>query len=283
MEPIIEIRNASFEYPAEDEKTTRVFEHLDLTIGRGSFTAVLGHNGSGKSTLAKCVNGLNRVQSGQVLIGGLDVADEKNEIDVRRQVGMVFQNPDNQMVATIVEEDVAFGPENLGVPTEEIRRRVDAALAAVDMTEYARHDAQRLSGGQKQRVAIAGMLAMEPECLVLDEPTAMLDPQGRREVMQTVRRLNREKGMTILLITHFMDEAALADRVIVMDDGRILLDGAPKEVFRHVETLKSVGLDVPQPTELVYELNRAGFSLPDDLLEEDECVAALAAALGLDD
>ena len=281
MDNIIEIRNASFEYPAEDEKTKRVFEHLDLNIVRGSFTAVLGHNGSGKSTLAKCLNGLNRVQSGRVLVNGLDVADEKNEIDVRRLVGMVFQNPDNQMVATIVEEDVAFGPENLGVPSEEIRRRVDAALAAVDMTEYARHDAQRLSGGQKQRIAIAGMLAMEPDCLVLDEPTAMLDPQGRREVMETVRRLNREKGMTIVLITHFMDEAAQADRVLVMDEGGILLDGAPKEVFRHVEELKKVGLDVPQPTELAYELNRAGFSLPDDLLEEDECVAALTAALGL--
>ena len=281
MDNIIEIRDASFEYPAEDEKTTRVFEHLDLNIARGSFTAILGHNGSGKSTLAKCLNGLNRVQSGQVLVNGLDVADEKNEIAVRRLVGMVFQNPDNQMVATIVEEDVAFGPENLGVPSEEIRRRVDAALAAVDMTEYARHDAQRLSGGQKQRIAIAGMLAMEPDCLVLDEPTAMLDPQGRREVMETVRRLNREKGMTIVLITHFMDEAAQADRVLVMDEGGILLDGAPKEVFRHVEELKTVGLDVPQPTELAYELNRAGFSLPDDLLEEDECVAALTAALHL--
>ena len=281
MDNIIEIRDASFEYPADDEKTKRVFEHLDLSIARGSFTAILGHNGSGKSTLAKCLNGLNRVQSGQVLVNGLDVADDKNEIDVRRQVGMVFQNPDNQMVATIVEEDVAFGPENLGVPSEEIRRRVDAALAAVDMTEYARHDAQRLSGGQKQRIAIAGMLAMEPECLVLDEPTAMLDPQGRREVMRTIRRLNREKGMTIVLITHFMDEAARADRVVVMDDGGILLDGTPKEVFRHVEELKAVGLDVPQPTELAYELNRAGFALPDDLLEETECVTVLAEALHL--
>ncbi len=232
--------------------------------------------------MAKCINGLIRVQSGQIRINGLDVADEANEIAIRRKVGMVFQNPDNQLVSTIVEEDVAFGPENLGVPSEEIRRQVDRALAAVGMTEYARHDSHRLSGGQKQRIAIAGMLAMEPDCLVLDEPTAMLDPQGREEVMSTIRRLNREEGMTIVLITHYMNEAALADRVVVMDDGKLMLDGTPKEVFSHVEELKAVGLDVPQPTELVWELNRAGFSLPDDLLEEPECVDALAKALGLE-
>lgn len=282
MDPIIEICDASFEYPAEEGCSTRVFEHLNFSIERGSFTAVLGHNGSGKSTMAKCINGLIRVQSGQVRINGLDVADEANEIAIRRKVGMVFQNPDNQLVSTIVEEDVAFGPENLGVPPEQIRRQVDRALEAVGMMEYARHDSHRLSGGQKQRIAIAGMLAMEPDCLVLDEPTAMLDPQGRQEVMSTIRRLNREEGMTIVLITHYMNEAALADRVVVMDDGKLLLDGTPKDVFRHVEELKAVGLDVPQPTELAWELNRAGFSLPDDLLEETECVDALAKALGLE-
>lgn len=281
MDKIIEIIDASFEYPSDDEQTMRVFEHLNFSVERGSFTAVLGHNGSGKSTMAKLINGLNRVQSGRVLVDGMDAGEETNEIAVRRKVGMVFQNPDNQLVSTIVEEDVAFGPENLGIPPAEIRERVDRALQAVGMYEYRRHDSHRLSGGQKQRVAIAGMLAMNPECLVLDEPTAMLDPQGREEVLSTVRRLNREQGMTVVLITHYMNEAALADRVAVMDGGRILLDGTPKEVFRHVDELKRVGLDVPQPTELIHELNQAGFAIPGDVLDEEECVCALVQALGL--
>lgn len=281
MDNIIEIVDASFEYPDDDEKTTKVFEHLDFAVERGSFTAVLGHNGSGKSTMAKLINGLNHVQSGRVLVNGMDVSDENNEINVRKTVGMVFQNPDNQLVSTVVEEDVAFGPENLGVPPAEIRERVDEALKAVGMYEYRKHDSHRLSGGQKQRVAIAGMLAMKPECLVLDEPTAMLDPQGREEVMSTVCRLNKEQGMTVVLITHYMNEAALADRVAVMDEGRVLLDGTPQQVFSHVDELKSVGLDVPQTTELIHELNLSGFDLPDDILGEEECVTALVEALGL--
>lgn len=281
MDNIIEIIDASFEYQVDEQSTSKVFEHLNLTIERGSFTAILGHNGSGKSTLAKLVNSLNKVTSGEVLVNGLSASDEKNEIQIRRTVGLVFQNPDNQLVSTIVEEDVAFGPENLGVPSKEIRTRVDNALKAVGMYDYRRHDAHRLSGGQKQRVAIAGMLALEPECLVLDEPTAMLDPHGREEVISTILRLNKEQGMTILLITHHMNEAALADRVVVIDEGKLLLDGTPREVFSHVDKLKSVGLDVPQPTELIHKLRLAGVNLPDDILSEDECVAALKEALHL--
>ena len=281
MDNIIEIIDASFEYQVDEQSTSKVFEHLNLNIERGSFTAILGHNGSGKSTLAKLVNSLNKVTSGEVLVNGLSASDENNEIQIRRTVGLVFQNPDNQLVSTIVEEDVAFGPENLGVPSKEIRTRVDNALKAVGMYDYRRHDAHRLSGGQKQRVAIAGMLALEPECLVLDEPTAMLDPQGREEVISTILRLNKEQGMTILLITHHMNEAALADRVVVIDEGKLLLDGTPREVFSHVDKLKSVGLDVPQPTELIHKLRLAGVNLPDDILSEDECVAALKEALHL--
>ena len=281
MDNIIEIIDASFEYQVDEQSTSKVFEHLNLTIERGSFTAILGHNGSGKSTLAKLVNSLNKATSGEVLVNGLSASDEKNEIQIRRTVGLVFQNPDNQLVSTIVEEDVAFGPENLGVPSKEIRTRVDNALKAVGMYDYRRHDAHRLSGGQKQRVAIAGMLALEPECLVLDEPTAMLDPHGREEVISTILRLNKEQGMTILLITHHMNEAALADRVVVIDEGKLLLDGTPREVFSHVDKLKSVGLDVPQPTELIHKLRLAGINLPDDILSEDECVAALKEALHL--
>ncbi len=281
MDNIIEIKDASFEYSVDDVNTNNVFEHLNLSIERGSFTAVLGHNGSGKSTLAKLANALNKVTSGTVLVNGLDASDERNETDIRRTVGLVFQNPDNQLVSTVVEEDVAFGPENLGVPPDEIRERVDKALKSVGMYEYRRHDAHRLSGGQKQRVAIAGMLAMEPECLVLDEPTAMLDPQGREEVISTILRLNKEQGMTVLLITHHMNEAALADRVIVIDEGKLMLDGTPREVFSHVDELKSVGLDVPQPTELIHKLRLSGVMLPDDILSEDECVEALKQALHL--
>ena len=282
MDNIIEFKDVSFEYPGdEDTRANLVFEHLNLTIERGSFTAVLGHNGSGKSTMAKLINGIRRPTSGSVTVNGMDVGDENNELNVRRTVGMVFQNPDNQFVSTVVEDDVAFGPENLGVEPEEIRRRVDEALKAVGMYEYRSHDANRLSGGQKQRVAIAGMLAMRPDCLVLDEPTAMLDPHGRAEVIATVKRLNRELGMTVVLITHYMNEAAQADRVVVMDSGRLILDGTPRHVFAHVEQLKQVGLDVPQPTELVYELKKAGLDIDTDVLTEDECVEALASALGL--
>ncbi len=282
MDNIIEFKDVSFEYPGdEDTRASLVFEHLNLTIERGSFTAVLGHNGSGKSTMAKLINGIRRPTSGSVTVNGMDVGDENNELNVRRTVGMVFQNPDNQFVSTVVEDDVAFGPENLGVEPEEIRRRVDEALKAVGMYEYRSHDANRLSGGQKQRVAIAGMLAMRPDCLVLDEPTAMLDPHGRAEVIATVKRLNRELGMTVVLITHYMNEAAQADRVVVMDSGRLILDGTPRHVFAHVEQLKQVGLDVPQPTELVYELKKAGLDIDTDVLTEDECVEALASALGL--
>ena len=255
---IIELKNVTFSYPAdENELPDRVITDLDFSVERGSFTAILGHNGCGKSTMAKLFNGLNRPTSGTVTVNSMNTADDEHELDIRRTVGLVFQNPDNQIVSTILEEDVAFGPENLGIPPEEIRKRVDESLKAVDMYEYRHHDTHKLSGGQKQRVAIAGMLAMQLECLVLDEPTAMLDPHGRREVIDTIVKLNKELGMTIVLITHYMDEAALAGRVAVMDEGRIILDGTPREVFSQVELLKSVGLDVPQPTELAYECAQA--------------------------
>lgn len=282
MDNIIEFKNVTFSYPAEEnELPSKVIANLDFSVERGTFTAVLGHNGCGKSTMAKLFNGLNRPTSGEVFVNGMSTNDDDNELSIRKTVGLVFQNPDNQLVSTIVEEDVAFGPENLGIPPQEIRERVDSALKAVGMYEYRHHDTHKLSGGQKQRVAIAGMLAMQLECLVLDEPTAMLDPQGRREVLETVIRLNKERGMTIVLITHYMDEAARADRVAVMDDGKVILDGTPRDVFSKVEMLKSVGLDVPQPTELCYELNKAGFSLPNDILFAEECVDALEKSLGL--
>ena len=254
-----------------------------LTAVLASFTAVLGHNGSGKSTMAKLLNGLNKPSSGTVTVNGMDTADEKHEFEVRKTVGLVFQNPDNQIVASIVEEDVAFGPENLGVEPKEIRNRVDEALKSVGMYEYRTHAPFKLSGGQKQRIAIAGILAMQPECIVLDEPTAMLDPRGRSEVIETIQRLNREKGMTIVLITHYMDEAALADRVVVMDGGKVILDGTPMEVFGHVTELKSVGLDVPQPTELVTLLKADGVDIDTDVLDVDQCVEALVKALHLEE
>ena len=279
MENIIEVKNVTFEYYEDDQNITSILKDFSLNIEKGSFTAVLGHNGSGKSTLAKLLNGLNRPAAGQVLVEGMDTSDAAHETDIRRKVGMVFQNPDNQLVATIVEEDVAFGPENLGFPPDEIRRRVDAALQAVGMYGYREHAPHKLSGGQKQRVAIAGIIAMEPDCIVLDEPTAMLDPRGRSEVLETVRRLNREKGITIVLITHYMDEAAAADRVVVMDTGKIVLDGTPKEVFSRADEVKKVGLDLPQPTELIYELKKAGIDLPDGIISVEECVAALTGAL----
>ena len=280
MENIIEFQNVSFRYESDtDTPLPRVIEGLNFTVHRGEFVAVLGHNGSGKSTLAKLCNAILLPEEGRVLVDGMDTAEESLKYDIRQTVGMVFQNPDNQIVATIVEEDVAFGPENLGVEPQEIRRRVDDALRAVEMYEFREKEPHRLSGGQKQRVAIAGIIAMRPDCIVLDEPTAMLDPRGRAEVLKTIRRLNREQGITIVLITHFMDEAVRAGRVVVMDDGKILMDGTPREVFSHVAQLKQVGLDVPQAAELADALNREGWGLPEDILTVEECVDALATAL----
>ncbi len=283
MDNIIELKNVVFDYTDDDDLPVSVLDGITLAVERGSFTAVLGHNGSGKSTMAKLLNGLNKPSEGTVTVNGMDTSDEKHEFDIRKTVGLVFQNPDNQIVASIVEEDVAFGPENLGVEPKEIRQRVDDALKAVDMYEYRTHAPFKLSGGQKQRVAIAGILAMQPECIVLDEPTAMLDPRGRREVIETVRRLNREKGMTIVLITHYMDEAALADRVVVMDGGKIILDGTPMQVFSHTDELKAVGLDVPQPTELVTLLKKDGVDIDTDVLDVDQCVEALLKVLHLEE
>ncbi|MBR1780028.1 MAG: energy-coupling factor transporter ATPase [Oscillospiraceae bacterium] len=256
-----------------------MLEDIDLEIAPGSFVAILGHNGCGKSTLAKHFNAILLPSGGKVYVDGLDTTDENRTLDVRRTVGMVFQNPDNQIVASIVEEDVAFAPENLGVEPAEIRRRVDGALAAVGMTEYAEHAPHLLSGGQKQRVAIAGVIAMRPRCIVLDEPTAMLDPIGREEVIDTVQRLNRESGVTVVLITHHMDEAAKADRLIVMDEGKIIADGPPKQVFQRVEELKAVGLTVPETVGLLAELRRAGLEVPLDALSVEDCARAIAAAL----
>ena len=257
-----------------------VFDDLNLSIEEGSFVAVLGHNGCGKSTLAKHFNAILLPEGGSVHVFGMDTSDEALLVDIRRTVGMVFQNPDNQMVANVVEEDVAFAPENLGVPSEEIRRRVDEALKLVGMYDYRLHAPHLLSGGQKQRVAIAGVIAMRPRCIVLDEPTAMLDPHGREEVISTIERLNREMGITVVLITHHMTEAIRAQRVIVMDAGRILADGTPKEVFPQVELLESVGLTVPATTKVLYALNQAGFDLPLDALSTEECAQVLLAAIG---
>ncbi len=269
-----------YAYEPDETEPVQALCGVDLTIEDGSFTAVLGHNGCGKSTLAKHFNAILLPTGGKVFVRDIDTADEERRLDVRRTVGLVLQNPDNQLVSTIVEEDVAFGPENLGIAPEEIRRRVDEALKTVGMYDYREHAAHKLSGGQKQRVAIAGMLAMEPDCLVLDEPTAMLDPQGRAEVMETVRRLNRERGMTVVLITHYMDEAALADRVVVMEGGEVLLDGTPREVFSRVRQLREVALDVPQATDLCFQLRQYGLPIAGDILTEEECVDALAAVLG---
>ena len=267
-------RELSFSYNLEEgEQPVIVFEDLSLNIGEGEFVAILGHNGSGKSTLAKHMNAILLPYGGTMYVAGMDTRREDLLFDIRRNVGMVFQNPDNQIVATVVEEDVAFGLENLGIEPAEIRRRVDRALEQVGMSEYKQHAPHRLSGGQKQRVAIAGIIAMEPRCIVLDEPTAMLDPRGRREVMDTIQYLNREKGITIVLITHYMDEAVQAGRVVVMDEGNILVDGAPDQVFGDVELLKRHDLDVPQATELCYRLRAAGIPLPGLPLGEQECVA----------
>lgn len=276
MDAVIQIENLHFSYTAEEDgKETPVLLGIDMEVGRGEFLAVLGHNGSGKSTLAKNLNAILTPTAGRVLVEGIDTAKEDMLYEIRRRVGMVFQNPDNQMVANIVEEDVAFAPENLGVTPQEIRRRVDDSLAAVNMSAFSGHAPHMLSGGQKQRVAIAGVLAMQPDILVLDEPTAMLDPVGRREVLATVKRLNREKKMTVVLITHYMDEAVQADRVIVVDSGRIKMQGPPREVFSKVEALKALGLDTPQATELIWQLNRSGAALPEGILDPKECIAAI--------
>ena len=275
---IISAQDLYFEYRNdEDGSAVPVLKGINLDIRDGEFVAVLGHNGSGKSTFAKHCNAILLPTGGNMIAAGINTREEDRLFDIRQSVGMVFQNPDNQIVATIVEEDVAFALENMGVEPQEIRRRVDEALKQVGMYEYRMHAPHQLSGGQKQRVAIAGILAMRPRCIVLDEPTAMLDPQGRREVMKTVRQLNREHGTTVVLITHYMDEAAASDRVVVIDSGNVLKDGTPKEVFREVELLKSVGLDVPQVTELIYELRQEGVDLPDDILTEEECYQALTA------
>ncbi len=275
-EPIINSQKIFFEYKNEEDGTVfPVLKGIDLKIHDGEFVAVLGHNGSGKSTFAKHCNAILLPTKGDMIVAGINTKEEDRLFDIRQNVGMVFQNPDNQIVATIVEEDVAFALENMGVEPAEIRRRVDEALKQVEMYEYREHAPHQLSGGQKQRVAIAGILAMRPRCIVLDEPTAMLDPKGRREVMKTIRQLNREHGTTVVLITHYMEEAAVSDRVVVIDSGEVLRDGTPKEVFSEVELLKSVGLDVPQVTELVYELRKEGVQLPQDILTEEECYEAI--------
>ncbi len=274
----IDFRDVTFGYSEDDESIKReeyVLENLNLSIEKGDFVAVLGHNGCGKSTLAKLCNGINIPKYGQVFVDGIDTKDEDRINDIRQRVGMVFQNPDNQIVATIVEDDVAFGPENLGIEPEEIRKRVDEALKNVGMYDFRLSEPHKLSGGQKQRVAIAGIIAMKPQCIVLDEPTSMLDPRGRREVMETVKMLNKDFGITVVFITHYMDEAAKANRVIVMDEGKIILDGKPKEVFQHIDTLKRVGLDVPEATLLSHELIKEGIDMPKDILTIDELCAEI--------
>ena len=278
-EPIIKTQDLLFRYTTEEGVAPTVLDRISLTIEPGSFVAILGHNGSGKSTLAKHFNAILLPTDGKVYVDGMDTADEAPLLDIRRRVGMVFQNPDNQIVASVVEEDVAFAPENLGVPSTEIRQRVDEALATVGMTAYARHAPHLLSGGQKQRVAIAGVLAMEPECIVLDESTAMLDPVGRREVLSTVKQLNREKGITVVLITHHMDEAAQADRLVVMHDGRVVRDGPPAQVFQDVDGLRALGLEVPESVALMYELRKSGVDAPLDALDVESCAAALQKLL----
>ncbi|MGN0450878.1 MAG: energy-coupling factor transporter ATPase [Acutalibacteraceae bacterium] len=281
MDSIISVKNVTYEYK-DEETTVAAVKSLSLEIERGSFTVILGHNGSGKSTLAKMLNGLNKPTSGDIFVDGINTKDEENEIEVKRKVGMVFQNPDNQIIASIVEEDVAFGPENLGVPPEEIKERVDDALRAVDMLEFKESTPHRLSGGQKQRIAIAGIIAMQPECLVLDEPTAMLDPKGRAEIIETLLRLNKEKGITVVLITHYMEEAQNADRVLVMNDGEIIADDKPKVIFSDVERLKKVGLDVPQTAELLYNLKKNGFNVDTHALSIKEAADEIIKALHLE-
>ena len=280
MDKIISVEDLAYAYPGlDDQSGVQVFENLNLQVEQGSFVAVLGSNGCGKSTLAKHFNSILLPTGGKVWVCGMDTLDENKLIAIRRSVGMVFQNPDNQIVANVVEEDVAFGPENLGVASPVIRQRVDNALKQVGMYDYREHAPHLLSGGQKQRVAIAGVIAMEPKCIVLDEPTAMLDPRGRREVMETVSRLNREKGITVVLITHHMDEAAQAQRVVVLHKGHVAADGTPKEVFSQVELLHNIGLAAPETVELCYELNGKGFDLPLDQLSIEECAQTLYSAV----
>ncbi len=281
MAVMIETKELTYTYPApEGETNPPALRGVSVTIEKGSFTVVLGHNGSGKSTFAKHLNAVLLPCGGAVYVEGMDTRDERMLLEIRRRTGMVFQNPDNQIVANVVEEDVAFGPENLGVPTAEIRRRVDDALAAVGMEQFARHAPHLLSGGQKQRIAIAGILAMEPECIVLDEATAMLDPAGRREVIDTVRRLNRERGITVVLITHHMAEAESADRVIVMNDGQVAMDGAPHDVFAQVDRLHELGLAAPDTVELLHLLREAGIDMPLTGLTVDECADTICRAFG---
>lgn len=279
MENFIEVNNISFRYKDYDNEievaSDTVINSLSFNVKKGEFLALLGHNGSGKSTVAKMLNAMITPDSGNIIVDGMDTSDEALKYDIREKVGLVLQNPDNQIVASIVEEDVAFGPENIGVPPKEIRERVDNALKAVDMYEYREFAPHKLSGGQKQRVAIAGIIAMQPDCIVLDEPTAMLDPRGRAEVMETIKKLNKEKGITIVLITHYMDEAAQADRIIVMDNGSMLLEGIPENVFSKVDLLKRHGLDVPQATEIIYLLNKIGVNTNSLPLATDECVNIL--------
>ncbi len=281
METQAQAKQLWFHYTDENGERTSpdILKDISLSIQKGDFVALLGHNGSGKSTFAKHMNAILLPSAGTMTVDGIDTQDEEQRFTLRSHVGMVFQNPDNQIVATIVEEDVAFGPENLGIPPKEIRKRVDDALKAVDMYDYRQHAPSQLSGGQKQRVAIAGIIAMRPDCIVLDEPTAMLDPSGRQEVMKTIQMLNRDFGITIVLITHYMEEAAQANRVVVMDDGKVVLDDVPSEVFSHVEELKRLGLDVPQVTELAYRLRKAGCPVDEHMITESECVAALAELL----
>lgn len=279
MGSYIEFENVTFSYRDEEEGTVNtVIRDLSISVEKGDFVCILGHNGCGKSTTAKLCNAILLPDSGRVLVDGIDTKDEDRIYDIRRKVGMVFQNPDNQIVATIVEDDVAFGPENLGVDPKEIRQRVDEALRQVEMYDFRTFEPHKLSGGQKQRVAIAGIIAMKPECIVLDEPTAMLDPRGRREVMKTVKMLNEDFGITVIFITHYMDEATKAKRVIVMDEGRVVLDGAPREVFTEIDTLRRVGLDVPEATELATLLNSHGIKIRKDVLDIDElldCIVSL--------
>ena len=283
LSEIISVEHLAYSYPGpEGAEGVRVFEDLNLTIEEGSFVAILGSNGCGKSTLAKHFNSILLPCGGKVYVCGIDTSREDLVMAVRRRVGMVFQNPDNQIVANVVEEDVAFGPENLGIASPEIRRRVDNALKQVDMYNYREHAPHLLSGGQKQRVAIAGIIAMEPRCIVLDEPTAMLDPRGRREVMETIGRLNQEKGITVVLITHHMDEAAKAGRVVVLHRGQVAADGTPRQVFSQPELLHELGLAAPETVELCYELNKEGFSLPLDALEPEECAQILYEAVRSD-
>ena len=277
---IIKIRELVHDYIKRDEEGNEIavnhaINHVDLDIKKGDFVAILGHNGSGKSTLAKHMNALLAPSEGTIWVKGMDTMDERNLWDVRQTAGMVFQNPDNQIIASVVEEDVGFGPENIGVPTEEILKRVEESLKAVGMYEYRTHSPNKLSGGQKQRVAIAGIMAMKPECIVLDEPTAMLDPIGRKEVIETVRRLNKEEGMTVILITHYMEEVIHADHVVVMDQGKVVLQGTPREIFTQVERLKKLRLDVPQVTELAFELRKKGLDVPLGILSIDELVESL--------